>query len=124
MPYRPRWDSDMDWVVRFDKDDFIGRGGLLAAKERGPRDRLVGFVMRDGVVPEDGDPVVADGAPVGRVTSARLSPTLGKGFGMAWVPAGFAAEGHKIHIRVDQSDLPAAVTLQAVYDPEGLRLRE
>ena len=117
-------DSDMDWVVRFDKDDFIGRGGLLAAKERGPRDRLVGFVMRDGVVPEDGDPVVADGAPVGRVTSARLSPTLGKGFGMAWVPAGFAAEGHKIHIRVDQSDLPAAVTLQAVYDPEGLRLRE
>ena len=117
-------DSDMGWVVRFDKDDFIGRGGLVGVNERGPRDRLVGFVMLDGVVPEDGDPVVADGAPVGRVTSARLSPTLGKGFGLAWVPAEFAQEGHEIQIRVDRSDLPAAVTLQAVYDPEGIRLRE
>ena len=43
---------------------------------------------------------------------------------MAWVPAQFAQEGHEIQIRVDQSDLPAAVTLKAVYDPEGIRLRE
>ena len=64
-------DSDMGWVVRFDKDDFIGRGGLLAARERGPRNLLVGFIMRDGRVPEDGDPVVVDGAPVGRVTAGK-----------------------------------------------------
>ena len=117
-------ESDMGWVVRFDKEDFIGRGGLLGVRERGLRNLLVGFTMRDGCVPEDGDPVVLNRAPIGRVTSARLSPTLGKGFGMAWVPARLAQEGTEIRIRVNGRDLPADVTLQPLYDPEGLRLRE
>ena len=77
-----------------------------------------------GRVPDDGDPVVAGFAPVGRVTSSRLSPTLGKGFGFAWVPIELAKEGRVIHIRVDGRILPAEVTLKLVYDPEGLRLRE
>lgn len=117
-------ESDMGWAVRFDKEDFIGKSGLLAAKERGQRNQLVGFTMRDGRVPEDGDPVVAGDAPIGRVTSARLSPTLGKGFGLAWVPVELAEEGREIRIRVDGKDLPAQVTLQPLYDPEGKRLRE
>ncbi|MEE9162784.1 MAG: glycine cleavage T C-terminal barrel domain-containing protein, partial [Candidatus Neomarinimicrobiota bacterium] len=117
-------ESDMDWVVRFDKDDFIGRGGLVGVKERGLRNKLVGFVMRDGGVPEDGDPVVVGRSPVGRVTSARLSPTLGRGFGMAWVPGELAQEGMEIHILVDGKAVPADVTLRPFYDPEGKRLRE
>ena len=117
-------ESDMDWVVRFDKEDFIGRAGLKGISARGLRNKLVGFVMRDGLVPEDGDPVVLGGAPLGRVTSARLSPTLGKGFGLAWVPIGMAQEGSEINILIDGYEVPAQVTLQPIYDPEGTRLRE
>ena len=117
-------ESDMDWVVKLDKEDFIGRGGLVAASERDQRERLVGFVSQDGLVPHDGDPVVLGRSPVGRVTSARLSPTLGKGFGLAWVPAQLAQEGRQIHIRVNGEVQPATVTLKAFYDPEGVRLRE
>ena len=117
-------ESDMGWVVRFDKEDFIGRGGLVGIRERGLRNKLVGFVMRDGRVPEDGAPVVVDRAPVGRVTSSRLSPTMGKGFGLAWVPVDLAEEGREIRIQVDGKAMPANVTLQPVYDPEGKRLRE
>jgi glycine cleavage system aminomethyltransferase T len=80
--------------------------------------------MRDGLAPEDGDPVVRGKAPVGRVTSARLSPTLGKGFGLAWVPIDLAQEGSTIDILVDGKALPAEVTLRPFYDPEGARLRE
>ena len=116
-------ESDMEWVVRFDKEDFIGRGGLKAISERGLRNKLVGFVMRDGRVPDDGDPVVKGRTPVGRVTSARLSPTLGKGFGLAWVPIELAEEGLEINILIDGKTLPAQVTLQPFYDPEGARLR-
>ena len=117
-------EGGMDRVVRFDKEDFIGRGGLVAARERGLRNNLVGFVMRDGLVPDDGDPVLVDGAPVGRVTSARVSPTLGKGFGLAWVPVELAKEGGTIWIRVGDRDVPADVTFRPVYDPDGKRLRE
>ena len=118
------FDGDMDWVVRLDKEDFIGRGGLVAAKDRGSKDRLVGFVMRDGKVPEDGAPVVVGGMPVGRVTSSRLSPTMGRGFGMALVSADLAVDGGEIFVRVGAQSYPADVRLEPVYDPEGRRLRE
>ena len=117
-------ESDMSSVVSPDKGDFIGRGGLLGVSQRGLRNKLVGFVVRDGRVPEDGDPVVIGQEPVGRVTSARLSPTLGKGFGLAWVPINLAQEGSQIWIRVGGEDVPANVALRPFYDPEGLRLKE
>ena len=118
-------DSDMDWAVRFDKEDFIGRGGLAAARDRGLREKLVGFVMRRaGQLPRDGAAVVAGAVPIGRVTSSRLSPTLGKGFGLAWVPIELAEEGAAVDIRVDGEPARADITLKPVYDPEGRRLRE
>ena len=116
-------DAGMKWVVRMDKDDFIGRGGLAAAMERPAKSLLVGFVMQNGAVPHDGDAVVADMAPVGRVTSSRLSPTMGKGFGYCWVPADLAEQGTTIHIRTDGVVSPAEVRTEPFYDPEGKRLR-
>ena len=116
-------DAGMKWVVRMDKDDFIGRGGLAAAMDRPARSLLVGFVMNNGAVPHDGDAVVVDMAPVGRVTSSRLSPTMGKGFGYCWVPADLAVQGTTIHIRTDGVVSPAEVRTEPFYDPEGKRLR-
>ena len=118
------FDSGMEWVVRFEKEDFIGRGGLSVARERGLNERLVGFTMGNGLVPDDGSQIVDAGRPIGRITSARLSPTIRKGFGLARVPIALAEEGREIYVRVDGTDVPASVTLKPVYDPEGKRLRE
>ena len=116
-------DVGSDWAVRFDKDDFIGRGGLQTASARGLQQRLVGFLMPGTSAPDDGTPVFSGGRPVGRVTSARLSPTLERGIGLAYVPPGLAVEGASIEVMVGENLIPANVTLQPVYDPEGLRLR-
>ena len=117
-------EGDMGWAVKFDKEDFIGRAALAAVRDSGARERLVGFEMRDGGVPDDGAPVVSGFAPVGRVTSSRRSPTTGRGFGLVWLPAEMAEEGRVIHIRVDGRIMPADVTFQPLYDPDGKRLRE
>jgi sarcosine oxidase subunit alpha len=117
-------DADMEWVVKLEKRDFIGRGALVAATESPGRTRLVGFVMQNGIVPHDGSPVVAGFGPIGKVTSSRLSPTIGKGFGLAWVPIDLAEEGKPIQILVDGKTHDADVTLEPVYDPDGARLRE
>ena len=116
-------DVGSDWAVRFDKTDFIGRGGLAVASERGLQQRLVGFVLPIAAAPEDGTPVVSGGHPIGRVTSARVSPTLGAGFGLAYVPPSLAIEGATIEVLIGGRPLSATVTLQPVYDPEGSRLR-
>ena len=116
-------DVGSDWAVRFDKPDFIGRGGLAVASGRGLQQRLVGFVLSVAAAPEDGTPVVSGGRPIGRVTSARISPTLGSGFGLAYVPPSLAIEGATIEVLIGERPVTARVTLQPVYDPEGSRLR-
>ena len=117
-------ESDMEWAVRFDKKDFIGRQVLEGIRNGGYRERLVGFLMDDNMVPPEGNPVIVEGRPVGRVTSSRLSPMLGVGFGLMWVPLELAEEGTEVHIQVNDQPVPTRVTLEPFYDPEGRRLRE
>ena len=117
-------ESDLEWAVKFEKEDFIGREALRQVSERGYRNRMVGFVMENGGVPEDGTPVLEHGWPVGKVTSSRFSPSIGKGFGLAWVPDRLAAEGQLIEIRVPGGVGWARVRHEPVYDPKGVHLRE
>jgi len=116
-------DANMAWLVKFDKDDFVGKWALEHMQERGARERLVGFEMDDGVVPLEGGQVVVDGRPAGRVTSARWSELLGKAIGLAWVPPDLAEEGSRLEIRVDGGLEQASVRLRAFHDPEGARQR-
>ncbi|MFQ5829744.1 MAG: FAD-dependent oxidoreductase [Candidatus Methylomirabilia bacterium] len=117
-------EADMAWVVKFDKDDFIGRDALTQVRDRGMRQRLVGFeVVEPGVVPGEGDAVVLDGQPIGRVTSSKWSPHLAKAIGMAWLPAEQAVEGAEFRIRTNGRLRAAKVVTKPFFDPEGARLR-
>lgn len=115
--------ADMAWVVRLDKPDFVGRATLARAKADGLRQRLVGFEMLTSVVPGEGNAVLADGFPAGRVTSAKWSAFLGRSIGMAWVPTQLAVEGGQIQIRCNGRIHLARVVTKPFYDPEGKRLR-
>jgi sarcosine oxidase subunit alpha len=111
-------------MVNFDKPDFIGRDILLRAKAMPPRSRLVGFQMVDSrVVPPEGSQVVEQGRPVGRVTSARFSPTLERSIGLAWIPASRSAPGDPFEIRCPEGILPAEVASLPFFDPQGQHLR-
>jgi aminomethyltransferase len=79
--------------------------------------------MDGRLVPREGDAVVSDGFPVGRVTSARWSGLLGRTIGMAWVPTRSASDGSVIRIRSAGQLHEARVTTRPFYDPEGRRLR-
>jgi sarcosine oxidase subunit alpha len=116
-------EANMPWIVKFEKDDFVGRRALEHVQERGFRDLLVGFEMQNGVVPPEGGQIVLDGRPAGRVTSARWSEQVGRAVGMAWVPAALAEEGHALEIRVDGRLERASVRLRPFFDPDGEKLR-
>jgi sarcosine oxidase subunit alpha len=116
-------EAGMPWIVKFEKDDFVGKWSLEHVRERGFRERLVGFELTDGVVPPEGGQVVVGGRPAGRVTSARWSEQLGKAIGMAWVPPELAEEGATLELQVDGQLVPGRVRLQPFFDPEGERLR-
>jgi sarcosine oxidase subunit alpha len=118
-------EAGLEWLVRFDKPYFHGRETLLRLESMVARSRLVGFFMLEGQrVPPEGCQVVEQGRPVGRVTSARHSPTLGRGLGLAWVPAARSAVGERFLIRWNGADGPAVVAAVPFYDPQGTRLRD
>lgn len=117
-------EAGLGWAIAWDKPDFVGRRSLLEQRVRGPRNLLIGFQMRDAaLVPEEGSAIVELGKPVGRVTSARFSPTLRQSIGMGWVPARLAQEGTELMIRVGGQPHPAFVVKRPFYDQPGTRLR-
>jgi sarcosine oxidase subunit alpha len=117
-------EAGLEWLVRFDKPLFHGQEPLMRLKAMGPRSRLVGFTLAEGSqVPAEGCQVVGEGRPVGRITSARYSPTLERIVGLAWVPAGRSAVGESFRIRWNGSDVPAAVAALPFYDPDGKKLK-
>jgi sarcosine oxidase subunit alpha len=117
------FEASMPWIVKLDKDDFVGKWSLEHVLERGFREQLVGFEMANGVVPPEGGQIVIDGRPGGRVTSARWSDHLGRSIGMAWVPPDLAEEDAEIAIKVNGSVESARVRLRPFFDPDGGHLR-
>jgi sarcosine oxidase, subunit alpha len=124
--------AGLERMVRLAKPQFHGREALLRLKELGPRSRLVGFTMPEGTHPRgdndwarqlEGCQVVERGRSMGRVTSARYSPTLEKYIGLAWVPDAEAAAGKSFFIHCAGLDLAAAVAPIPFHDSEGKRLR-
>lgn len=78
-----------EWMVKMEKDDFIGRPSLVRTN-RIPLDReLVGFEMTDagdfGDEPYEGCVVWHNGEYAGYVTSSTYSPVLGKAVMLGWL---------------------------------------
>jgi len=118
-------EASMPWIVKWDKDDFVGKWSLEHVRERGLREQLVGFEM-DGAVgslPAEGGQVVLEGRPGGRVTSSRWSPELGRVIGMAWLPSELARDGAEFAIKMDGGVEKARVRTKPFFDPDGGRLR-
>jgi sarcosine oxidase subunit alpha len=117
-------EADMEWACKFDKDDFVGKPALDRLRRRGPRQRLVGFEVPGGRLPSEGDQVVDDGQrPVGRVTSVRRSPTLGRVIGLAWLPVENGLTVEEFAIRSAGGTVRAMVVATPFYDPDGARMR-
>ncbi|NLF64014.1 MAG: FAD-dependent oxidoreductase [Chloroflexi bacterium] len=123
------FEAGLGWAVKTAKPDFLGRRALIMESEQGISKRLVGFTMPDGVLPEEGNQIVRAGQGplgleiVGRITSARWSPTLGKIIGLCWLPAEMAVPGSHFTVRVRGKLLTGRVVETPFYDPEEARLR-
>ncbi len=88
------------WVVDFEKPDFIGKNALEKQKKGGIKQKLIGFEMIDRGIARHGYKILADGTPVGEVTSGSLSPTLKKNIGIGYISADYARIGNEIGIEI------------------------
>jgi sarcosine oxidase subunit alpha len=117
------YEAGLGWMVKAEKEDFLGKRSLADLAAAGPGERLVGFTCDPSWVPPEGASVVHEGLWVGRVTSSRRSAAAGATVGLAWVPAGWAHDGSEFEIQFGATHALARVATKPFYDPEGTRLR-
>jgi sarcosine oxidase subunit alpha len=123
------YDVGFGGIVATKQSDFVGARSLQRAEDRrSDRRQLIGFetVDRNATVLAGAHVVTGRGATrrsEGFVTSACMSPTLGKTIGLALLERGFERHGEDIEL-YDQGRLVTARIVDACfYDPQGERMR-
>jgi aminomethyltransferase len=103
-------EAGLGWCCKEDTR-FIGADAVAATRAAGPSERLVPFVIDGPGIARQGNPVVGGGV----VTSGTLSPSLGVGIGMAYVPAERAIAGTRLELDVRGKMRPAVVRDKPLY---------
>ncbi|MBV9734760.1 MAG: sarcosine oxidase subunit alpha family protein [Acidisphaera sp.] len=123
-------DVGLGWTVGRGKPDFVGKRSLARpAMQRPDRKQLVGLLTEQPqTVLEEGAQIVLDPGQavpmrmVGHVTSAYLSPTLGRSIALAMLAGGRARVGERVFLPMPDRTIAARVVSPVFYDPEGARL--
>jgi aminomethyltransferase len=110
MPERGPIEAGLGWCCKEDTG-FIGAEAVRAVRAAGPAEKLVAFTI-------DGPGIARQHNPVrggGEVTSGTLSPCLGVGIGLAYVPTERATVGTSLEIDVRGKMRPAVVKEKPLY---------
>jgi aminomethyltransferase len=117
-PERTPLEAGLSIFVDMDKGDFTGREALAAQRARGPGARLVPFKMAGtSPPPRSHYPIYRGDSRIAETTSGTLSPSLGVGIGMAYLPAEHARINERIEIEIRGRRFPATIERKPLYRP-------
>ncbi|TDT37204.1 aminomethyltransferase [Maribacter spongiicola] len=108
-------EAGLGWVTKFNKD-FVNSAALEKEKQHGPERKLVAFELDERGIPRHGyDIVDGKGKTIGVVTSGTMSPSMGTGIGLGYVPPIFTEVGSKINIQIRKNAVPATIVKLPFY---------
>ena len=110
MEERGPIEAGLGWACK-EATGFLGADAVRAVREAGPSERLVPFVIDGPGIARPGNPVAGGG----EVTSGTMSPSLGVGIGMAYVPAERAEPESRLEIDVRGKPRDAIVREKPLY---------
>ena len=108
-------EAGLSWICKFNKE-FTNSEALEKQKLHGPERKLIAFELDDRGIPRQGyDILDNNGKTIGNVTSGTMSPSLGKGIGLGYVPTILSDVGSKINIQIRKNAVPATVIKLPFY---------
>jgi len=109
-------EAGLGLFVDFSKPAFPGRAALLAQKTAGVTCRLCALKAMEKSPPwRPHYPVLVGGDVVGETTSGALSPSLGCGIAMAYLPAALSQPGQEAAIEIRGKTFRACVQKKPIY---------
>jgi aminomethyltransferase len=106
-------EAGLGWCCK-EETGFIGSQPIRAARENGTPEKLVPFAITGPGIARQGNPVLGGGV----VTSGTLSPVLGYGIGMAYLPADRTQPGTAFEIDVRGKTRSAEVRTKPLIPEE------
>jgi aminomethyltransferase len=108
-------EAGAEWMVAFQKGNFIGSDFLRQQKKEGTSRRLIAFELLEKAVPRHGMAMYREDQKIGEVTSGNLSPILQKGIGLGFVTTQFSQIGTSLQVQVRGKQVPAVVVKPPFY---------
>ena len=109
-------EAGLGFFVDMEKGDFTGRAVLAAQKAAGVPSKLAGIRMADKSPPARAHyAVFHNGERIGELCSGGVSPSLGCGIGMAYLPPALAVIGTRLDIDIRGKLWPAEVVKKPFY---------
>ena len=123
-PEHTPWEAGLGFCVKLDKGDFIGREALVKQKADGVATKLVCLTLADPAsVVIGGEPILAEGRTIGRVTSGGYGYTVGASIAYGYVPVASSAPETRLAIELFGDSVTATVRREPLYDPGGQKVR-
>jgi glycine cleavage system T protein (aminomethyltransferase) len=112
-------EAGLGFVVKLQKERFIGKASLLEQKTEGLKSKRVGIVMLEQGIPRPGFEVYSmDGKTIGQLTSGTFSPLLRVGVGMGYVETSQSMKDTIVNVNIRGKMSKAKVSAFPLYDPE------
>ena len=102
------------WIVDAHKE-FVGKTALMARKNSGIGNKLVGIEMTGRGIARHGYKVFHGGKEIGIVTSGTFSPTLNKAIGLAFVDMAYSAPDTEITVAIRDTMTAAKIVKLPFY---------
>lgn len=112
-------EARLSFIVKFQKENFIGKDALWKQKNEGIKHKRVGMRMAERGIPRPGFEVYSDkGEKIGHITSGTFSPLLKCGIGMAYVQTLQARKGNLVNVRIRNRLKEGKIVPFPFYDNE------
>jgi aminomethyltransferase len=109
-------EAGLNYFVKLDKGDFIGRDVIAGHKANGAPRKLVGIEMIDRGIPRPHYKVFTlEGAPIGEVTTGTQSPTFKTNVGLALIDSAYSALGTEVNVEIRGAQVKAKVVATPFY---------
>jgi aminomethyltransferase len=108
-------EAGLGWACK-EATGFVGADAVRAARESGTDEKLVAFAITGPGIARQGNPIAGGGV----VTSGTMSPCLGEGIGMAYVPADRVEPGTPLEIDVRGRTRTAEVRAKPLFKKEEI----
>ena len=116
--------AGLEFFVKMDKGDFIGRAALEEHKTRGAPTRLVTLVVEAGDADAIGEESIWRGdSIVGRVTSGGWGHRVGSSLALAYIDTQLSEPGTRVAVEILNEKRPATVVQTPYYDPKNMKVR-